>query len=229
MFSLKKIHAALTLPDLRGDIYAAVEEILRYRRAESDERKRKHQKTMANINADLMRDPECNYNVFFSNSLFEKSDIFCWIFIIIGFSIRFSFCVIHFSVQATVRRQATLAQLEKELEEIELEMAAEQSEIDKIAEEEQQVIESYEANIREMQAEIDNEEAEIAQIVSKTMNKEIFCFLDKRIEEKLRYIFNGKHFRRQKMLVIMKQLAMQLQSKRLKSQTHRQAPINQQR
>ena len=108
-----------------------------------------------------------------------------------------------------------LEQLEKELEEIDLQSAAEQAEIDKIAEEQQQVIESYEANIRELQTEIDNDEAEIAQIVSKTMNKKkssTFLKKKKKIKEnrnkKLRYsyIFNGKHFRRQKMLVILHQL-----------------------
>lgn len=64
-----------------------------------------------------------------------------------------------------------LVQLEKELEEIDLQSAPERAEIDKIVEEQQKVVESYEANIRELQTEIDNEEAEIAQIVSKTMNK----------------------------------------------------------
>lgn len=109
---------------------------------------------------------------FFLIDLFaKKHNFFRSFFINFGFPIRFRFYFTHFSVVATIGRQKTLAELEKELEEIDLQSAAEQAETDKIAEEQQQVVESYEANILELQTEIDAEEAEIAQIVSKTMNK----------------------------------------------------------
>ena len=62
----------MNLPGIRDEVYANVEEIIRYRKKESDERIRKHQKAMADENDFLMRDPECNYTVFFSYSLFAK-------------------------------------------------------------------------------------------------------------------------------------------------------------